>query len=262
MKSPESAAQRSFGRRAAYYTTSATHADPQVLARVVELAMSGTEGLASPKPSWQALDIATGTGHTAFALAPDVAHVLGLDLTPQMLTQAVALRQARSIANVDFCLGDVHRLPFSAESFHLVTCRRAAHHFSDIGQALDEIRRVLRPGGRLVIDDRSVPEDDFLDALMNRLDSYHDESHVQEYRPSHWARMLEQAGFSVKAVEPYIQHRPLTSLTDGASQKNVRRIHRALQGLTPAQRQQLNLAERDGEPHSNHWYLLLSARNG
>lgn len=252
MSSTEEETKRIFGQRASYYTTSASHTDPQVLARVVEMA--------SPMPDWSALDVATGTGHTALALAPHVASVIGVDLTPEMLAEAERLRAERSIPNVTFRVGDVRRLPFEDGAFHLVTCRRAAHHFSNIGQALREMRRVLRAGGRLVIDDRSVPEDDFVDACMNALDRYHDESHVREYRPSEWRRMLTEAGFVVEEVEPYVKHRPLTSLTDGVSEENVRKIRETLDRLNARQRETFRLVEIDGQLHLNHWFVMVSAK--
>jgi SAM-dependent methyltransferase len=140
-----------------------------------------------------------------------------------------------------------------------VTCRRAAHHFSDIRLALAEIHRVLAPKGRVVIDDRSVPEDDFADTCMNQLDIYHDESHVREYRPSEWQRMLEEANFSVEAVEPYIRHRPLSSLTQGVSASNVSKIQETLARFTSAQRETFNLVEKGGEVYLNHWFVLVAA---
>jgi ubiquinone/menaquinone biosynthesis C-methylase UbiE len=250
MKTTEQKAKRIFGQRASRYTTSASHTDPQVLARVVELA--------APQQDWLALDVATGTGHTAFALAGHVRAVVGIDLTAEMLKESKQLQETRGISNVTVGLADVHDLPFPPETFHLITCRRAAHHFSRIGQALREMRRVLHAGGRLVIDDRSVPEDDFVDTCMNRLDGYHDESHVREYRPSEWRRMLEDQGFAVEAVEGYVKHRPLTALTADVSLENVRRIHAVLDGLTPEQQAALNLSEVSGQLHLNHWYVMIS----
>jgi len=251
MNSIEEAAKRIFGERAASYTTSAAHADEQVLARIVELA--------GPQPHWMALDIATGTGHTALALAPHVASVIGFDLTPEMLAEAGKLRAARGVGNVTFREGDVHALPFPDASFDLVTSRRAPHHFSNIKAALREMRRVLRPGGRLLIDDRSVPEDDFVDACMNELDWYHDESHVRQYRPSEWRTMLGEAGFAIDFAGLYTKHRPLTSLTKDVRQENVRKIHTRIKALNEQQRQALNLADVNGELHINHWYVLLAA---
>jgi ubiquinone/menaquinone biosynthesis C-methylase UbiE len=248
----EDAARRIFAERASYYTTSTVHADPAVLARLV--------AVAAPRPEWRALDIATGTGHTALALAGHVARVIGIDLTPEMLKEAERLRAERGADNVTFRVGDVHHLPFADAEFDLVTCRRAAHHFSDIALALREIRRVLRQGGRVVIDDRSVPEDDFVDRCMNQLDWYHDESHVREYRPSEWRRMLTACGLVVESLESFTRHRPLSALTDGVSPVNVGKIHRMLAGLTAEQRLALNFAEVDGQPHLNHWYVLIAAR--
>ncbi len=247
----EDKARSVFGERAAMYVTSATHRDPEVLARLV--------ALAAPEPDWDALDVATGTGHTAFALAPHVRAVVGLDLTPEMLAEAERVRAERGLANVTFRAGDVHALPFAGASFDLVTARRAPHHFADIGKALGEMRRVLRPGGRLVVDDRSVPEDDFVDRTMNRLDWLHDESHVRQYRPSEWRQMLERAGFAVEAVEPYVSHRPIASLTAGVSEANVREIERILGELPAEARAAFRLEEVGGVLHLNHWYVMVSA---
>jgi len=251
MKSPEEKAQRIFGERAAFYTTSPSHTDPQVLARVVELAR--------PQPNWTALDIATGSGHTAFALAPYLRSIVGIDITTEMLREAEKLKVEHAIENVVFQTGDVHELPFEGGSFDLVTCRRAAHHFSNIGRALQEIRRVLRPSGRVVIDDRSIPEDDFADRCMNLLDTYHDESHVREYRPTEWRSMLEAAGFAVGAIETYTRHRPLSALTAGVSEENVRKIHEVLDSFNAEQREIFNLEEKNGEIHINHWFVMVSA---
>jgi len=251
MKSPEQKAKEIFGERAAFYTTSASHTDAQVLARVVELS--------APHSDWNVLDIATGTGHTAFALSPHVASVTGIDLTPEMLREAETLKARQSFGNVVFKIADVHDLPFPDASFDLITCRRAAHHFSNIRRALLEIRRVLVPGGRVVIDDRSVPEDDFVDQCMNRLDTFHDESHVREYRPSEWGQMFAAAGLRLEAIETYIRHRPLSALTQGVSEQNVKAIQETLATLTPAQREAFHLVEKDGEMHLNHWFVLTAA---
>ncbi|MBM3131376.1 MAG: class I SAM-dependent methyltransferase [Chloroflexi bacterium] len=252
MHNTETAARKIFGARASKYTTSASHTDPQALAQLI--------ALCAPDASCEALDIATGTGHTAFAFAPHVRSVIGIDLTPEMLAEARHLQAARAIANVDFRIADVHQLPFRDASFDLITCRRAAHHFSDLARALAEMRRVLCAGGRIVIDDRSVPEDDALDAVMNELDYYHDESHVREYRPSEWRQMLQAQGLEVDQIETYIKHRPLTSLTDGVSPENVRKIHHRLERLNSEQKKAMNLAMVADQLYLNHWYVMLAAR--
>ena len=253
----EDRARAVFAARADLYVTSAAHTDPQVLSRLVEIAQ--------PQPGWRVLDVATGTGHTAFAFAPYVESVVAIDLTPEMLVRAQGLAEDMGVVNVRFKLDDIHELPFDDETFDdevydLVTCRRAAHHFSDIQEAIDEMVRMLKPGGMLLIDDRSVPEDKFVDSVMNRLDWLHDESHVRQYRPSEWQQMLEAAGCSIVVSEQYIKHRPLSSLTDHVAVEKVSQIHGILHSLSVEEQQKLALVEIDGEQYSNHWYITVAAR--
>jgi ubiquinone/menaquinone biosynthesis C-methylase UbiE len=240
-----------FGERAATYTTSGSHTDPEVLAWVVERAQC--------QAHWRALDVATGTGHTAFALAPHVGHVTGVDLTPEMLAEARGLQARNGLRNVTFAVADVHRLPFASDSFDLVTARRAPHHFSDVRHALVEMRRVLRPGGRLVIDDRSVPEDDEVDAIMNRLDVLHDESHVRQYRPSEWRAMLAEAGFRIESLEPFSLLRPLSQLKRDASAASAAEIDRVMAALTERQRSVMQVTHRDGQLHHLHFFVMIAA---
>ncbi len=238
-----------FGQRAAFYTTSAVHKDKVVLDHLVELA--------HVQPTDRVLDIATGTGHTAFAFAPHVNEVVATDITPEMLLEGEMLKAEGGMSNVKFQLADAHELPFEDEAFDVVTCRRSAHHFTDIRKALREMHRVLRPGGRLVIDDRSVPEDDFVDATLNRLDVLHDHSHVREYRPSEWERMMHEAGCKVEALEPYTKHRPLSAFTHGAEPEDVAEIEHIIAGLNEAEHAALNVAEKDGEIYLNHWFVMV-----
>jgi ubiquinone/menaquinone biosynthesis C-methylase UbiE len=246
-----------FSERAATYTTSASHTDPEVLARVVELAR--------PQAGWRVLDVATGTGHTAFALAPHARHVTGIDLTPEMLTEARGLQAGNGLGNVSFAVADAHRLPFADEAFDLVTARRAPHHFADLRGTLAEMRRVLRPerpvrpGGRLVIDDRSVPEDDEVDAIMNRLDTLHDPSHVREYRPSEWRAMLCEAGFRAESVEPYALLRPVSALKRDAPAADCAAIDRIMVELTERQRSLMGVTWRDGQLYHLHFYVMVAA---
>ncbi|NTU63030.1 MAG: methyltransferase domain-containing protein [Chloroflexi bacterium] len=241
--------QTVFAQRAAFYTTSAVHKDKVVLDRLVELAHM--------QPTDRVLDVATGTGHTAFAFAPHVREVIATDLTPEMLVEGRRMKDEDGIINVEFQLADAHDLPFEDESFDVVTCRRAAHHFTDIRRALREMRRVLRPGGRLVIDDRSVPEDDFVDATLNRLDVLHDHSHIREYRPSEWERMMQEAGCKIESIESYTKHRPLSAFTSSVEPESVAEIERIIAGLSESQRAALNVAEKDGEVYLNHWYVMV-----
>jgi len=201
------------------------------------------------------LDVATGTGHTAFAFAPHVKEIIATDITPEMLAEGKKLKSELGIRNVEFVIAEVQQMPFRGGAFDLVTCRRAAHHFASIDKALLEMMQVLGLGGRLLIDDRCVPEDDFVDATLNHLDVLHDPSHVREYRPSEWGRMMQDAGFEVQTVEPYAKLRPLSAFTNGVESENVAEIERIVTSLDDEQRRALNATDIDGEVHLDQWFL-------
>jgi demethylmenaquinone methyltransferase/2-methoxy-6-polyprenyl-1,4-benzoquinol methylase len=95
------------------------------------------------------LDVATGTGDLALALAEGGAsRVVGLDFAPPMIARAEAKRQGRS--GVDFLVADAMRMPFAAGTFDACTIAFGLRNMPDYRRALLEMGRVLRPGGRLV----------------------------------------------------------------------------------------------------------------
>ena len=93
-------------------------------------------------PHFRVLDVATGTGFTALAFAPQVHSVVGVDVSPGMLAGASQRAEAAGITNVTWTEGTAEALPFPDAAFCLVTCRIAPHHFLDLGQFLAETARV------------------------------------------------------------------------------------------------------------------------
>lgn len=116
-------------------------------------------GLADPRPGDRALDLATGTGDIAFALAARNARVVGLDITPRMieLAKAKASRDQPRGLPVDFLVGDMLALPFADASFDLVTTGYGLRNVPDLAGSIMEIRRVLKTGGRLLSLDFNRP---------------------------------------------------------------------------------------------------------
>lgn len=156
--------------------------------------------LADPKPSWRVLDIATGTGFTALAVAPLVAEVVGLDISPGMLTQA--RQRGISVPNVSWIEASADCLPFADADFDLVMSRIAPHHFPDIPAFLAEARRVLRPGGVFVLADTTVPDDDGQAAgWQNAVERERDPSHVANLSPETWRRLVTDAGLTVTDLD-------------------------------------------------------------
>jgi ubiquinone/menaquinone biosynthesis C-methylase UbiE len=98
------------------------------------------------------LDLASGTGEPALSLAHVVGpqgRVLATDLVPEMLEHARQNAAAQHLNNLEFRLADAEALPFSDAEFDRVTCRFGIMFFPDIPKAMSEIRRVLKPGGRV-----------------------------------------------------------------------------------------------------------------
>ena len=112
--------------------------------------------LAGVKDGMAALDLACGTGDIAFELARRGASVTGLDLTLRMLQLARA--KAGAGRRVRFVTGDLMALPFPDRSFDLVTTGYGLRNVPDLQTAIDEIARVLKPGGRMLSLDFNKPQ--------------------------------------------------------------------------------------------------------
>jgi ubiquinone/menaquinone biosynthesis C-methylase UbiE len=185
--------RRMYSRAAQAYVTSPGHAAGDDLERLL--------ALANPQPSDRALDISTGGGHTALAVAPYVASVTASDLTPRMLEAARDFITEKGQRNVSFLVADAERLPFLDASFDLVTVRIAPHHYPQVEVAVREMARVLTPGGRLIVIDNIAPQDALLDRYMNEWEKRRDPSHVRAWTQSEWEYFVTEAGLRIEAEE-------------------------------------------------------------
>ena len=104
------------------------------------------------QPGERVLDLACGTGDIAFAAAAAGARVVGLDLTHRMLQLA-----AQKSGTAGLVTGDMTTLPFGPQTFDVVTTGYGLRNVPDLNLAIDEIARVLRPGGRLLSLDFNRP---------------------------------------------------------------------------------------------------------
>ena len=178
---------KQFGPRAAAYVASAVHAQGEDLDELAAFARKGQFG--------SALDLGCGGGHVGFTVAPHVRAVTAYDLSPDMLAAVAREAGARGLTNLSTRQGTVEALPFADSAFDLVATRYSAHHWLDVPQALREARRVLKPGGALVVMDAVAPDSVVCDTFVQSIEMLRDPSHVRDYSAGQWLAMLREAGF-------------------------------------------------------------------
>ena len=235
----KSLVQQQFGAHAAAYATSSVHAKGASLGRLVELV--------KPVASWQALDIATGAGHTAAAFAPHVARVIASDLTDEMLQEAAKLAAAKGFANMETARADAEALPFEDARFDLVTCRIAAHHFPDVPTFVAEVWRVLEGGGTFALVDNISPDvestpgfsnAELRDAALvyNAFEKIRDPSHGRCLGMAEWSEVLGDAGFEIGAKERLPKDMEFQPWADrlGCDAATIGRLRSMLTEGTPA----------------------------
>jgi ubiquinone/menaquinone biosynthesis C-methylase UbiE len=156
---------------------------------------------AAPVGSERVLDIGTGAGHTALALASRVSSVVLSDPVPTMLATARRLFTEAGIRNAEFVEAVAERLPFPDGSFDIVTTRLAAHHFDDMALAISEVARVLRPGGVFIFVDTMAPDDPESAAYQDEVETLRDPTHRRIYPQKEWIGFCERAGLRVEKIE-------------------------------------------------------------
>ncbi|MCB2378183.1 methyltransferase domain-containing protein [Hymenobacter sp. BT635] len=188
-----SSAKEQFDRQAPHYNAQWNTWSEALLRWLLEHA--------SAQPTDIVLDVATGTGFTALAFAPLVRSVVGLDVSTGMLAQAQKRQQELDVTNVTWVVGAAEALPFPDGSFTVVTCRVAPHHFTSVPQFLAEVARVLRPGGRFLLADTAVPDNEpKVSEWQNRVEKLRDPSHARNLSPQEWRTAIGEAGLWVEEI--------------------------------------------------------------
>jgi len=181
-----------FTRQAIPFATAPSIRDETALKLVVEFSGAG--------PDDTVLDVACGPGLIVVAFARVVKHATGIDLTPAMLEHARTYAAEQGVTNVTWQQGDVLPLPYPDASFSIVISRFAFHHFLNPAAVLEQMARVCRPGGTVVVVD-SAPAPEKAEAF-NRMEVVRDPSHVRALPLAEHLALFHAAGLP----EPRVTH--------------------------------------------------------
>jgi ubiquinone/menaquinone biosynthesis C-methylase UbiE len=191
----------------------------------------------------RALDAGTGTGALAFALAPLVAEVVGVDLVPELLDEA--RKRAGEFPNVSFVEGDVTKLPSDLGEFDLSGSLRTLHHVRRPELAVSELARVTRLGGRILVVDQLAPIDPLLALDLNRFERARDPSHERTLADGDFRHLFEANDLRLLRSEFQEERRELERYLDLAGCEGDARNH--ARGLAP---------RGDSYAVTIGWYLL------
>jgi ubiquinone/menaquinone biosynthesis C-methylase UbiE len=184
--------EKQFGSQANAYLTSTVHASGRDLQRLAERL--------SAFPQASVLDMGCGAGHASFAAAHQVKQVVAYDLSAQMLDVVAQAAKEKGLDNIATRQGYAESLPFEDGSFDVVISRYSAHHWHDVGRALREVNRVLKPGGVVIVMDVMSPGHPVRDIWLQTVEALRDTSHVRNYSSGEWLSLMNDANLIADTV--------------------------------------------------------------
>jgi SAM-dependent methyltransferase len=208
------------------------------------------------------LDVACGPGIITVALAGRAREVVAFDLTPEMLKKARQRCASGGARNVTFKEGSATDLPFSDHTFDCVVTRLSIHHFERPRRVLDEIWRVLRPGGTFVVADVVSSEVPEKSALQNAIETIRDPSHTRMLSASEIMSVVRDSGFVIESEKTWDKPRGFEEwaaiVDDPARAAPLRVVTKALARL--GEDAGMGLAMTDGKLAFFHRWCLVAAR--
>jgi len=183
--------QAQFDSQALAYLQSTVHAVGPDLLRAREMISQSI-----PAASGRFLDVGCGAGHLSFAVAEALASVVAVDPSLNMLATVNRAANEKGLTNIQTLQATAESMPFDDDRFCVVASRYSAHHWLKLPEALKEMRRVVKPGGYLLMIDIEGDENPLVDTYLQTIEVLRDRSHIRDRSPSEWERLITDAGFS------------------------------------------------------------------
>lgn len=235
MSEHDDAVRRRFAENADRIAEASFRRLPGLTERLVEFVQ--------PKGDERVLDVGTGTGPLAFALAEHVREVVGVDLVPELLERGRE-HAADKYPNVELVEGDVTKLPFERGEFDLVCERAVLHHVPRPELVVAEMTRVTRPNGRLLAIDQLAPIDPLVGIELDRFERARDPSHTRLLMDGDLRALFEANNLVLLRSRVERHERPLDPYLDLSGCEGHEREH--ARGLAPS----------DPYTVETGWYLL------
>jgi ubiquinone/menaquinone biosynthesis C-methylase UbiE len=163
-----------------------------------------------PRGDERALDVGTGAGALAFALAPLAREVVGLDPVPELLE----LARARALPNTQFVRGDGTSLPYPDGDFDLAGTHRTLHHVAQPERVVAELARVTRPAGHVLVVDQLAPDDAAAAAALHEFETARDPSHTRLLADPELRELFEAHGLVLLRERHEEEQRDLSRYLD------------------------------------------------
>lgn len=146
------------------------------------------------------LEAAAGTAACARSIAPFVHSIVCLDATKAMLDIGKKEAKKNNLLNIKFLQGLVEDIPFSNGVFDIVVSRLAFHHFEDIEKSFEEMKRVLKKSGKLVIIDMEAASEE-IRQIQDSIEMMRDTSHVKNISRKEFIDLYEKNNFTIRKNE-------------------------------------------------------------
>lgn len=252
----ENTAQR-FNQLATNFLTSPIHQRSPTIEKLLE--WTREENIKS------ICDIACGPGHLALSFHKRKPLIVGVDPSSNMLT--IFLKQAYE-KNIEARAIQAYAelIPLPDNSFDLVCSRLAPHHFTNIQQALREMVRITKPGGKVAIIDLEGYEDPDIDQLNHKLEILHDPTHIRSYKASEWEAFFIKAGLEILEIQDNLSEYPQGVSIErwcniaSSGKKAEQRIRTLLRHTPQYILDSMNIMEQDGEYYMPIRTLMIIGR--
>lgn len=152
------------------------------------------------EPGWVVLEVAAGTGVITLRMAAKAQKVYAVDITPEMIARAGQKAKKQGVINIVCSVDDAYALPFGDGTFDAAVCANALHNMREPDRALSEMRRVLRPTGRLITPTLCHGQN-LKSHVISRLMALTGFPAYQRFTQERLTGLIEDAGFVIEKNE-------------------------------------------------------------